>query len=110
MLFRSDVWHGAAENTHPDGKNRYIMQVHFGNRYISSQLPDIGESGAFSEEVRSHLTRRQEQLLGRTEPWYRQGSYNISPFGHGAEQSISKGLPQAHSLFRGEMVGPGSRL
>ena len=84
MLFRSDVWHGAAENVHPAGKNRYMMQIHFGNRYVSSQLPDIRtRPEAFSEAVRSQLTRRQEQLLGRLEPWYRQGSYNVPPFADG---------------------------
>lgn len=93
MLFRSDVWHGAAENVHPEGKNRYIMQIHFGNRYVSSQLPDIRTPGAFSEVVRSQLTRRQEQLLGRVEPWYRQGSYNIPPFAFGDGASDSGDEP-----------------
>jgi len=31
MLFRSDLWHGAADNTHAGGKQRYIMQIHYGN-------------------------------------------------------------------------------
>ena len=131
---------GAADNTNPSRKNRYIMQVHYGNRYISSQLPDLGTpvrllyhafaraclgksshgfrnrtiaktmivlpfivclfpfsravpthsictnatQGAFSPAVLERLTRRQEQLLGRIEPWYRQGSYNLPlPFGRG---------------------------
>ena len=93
MLFRSDIWHGAAENVHPEGKKRYIMQIHYGNRYISSQLPDIRTPGAYSAEVRSQLTRRQEQLLGKVEPWYRQGSYNIPPF------ADDMGIPKRSTMY-----------
>ena len=101
MLFRSDLWHGAADNTHAGGKQRYIMQIHYGNDCalhsapsspprpsplgltnnrafsdVQRLYPEFGTAGAYSSTVLAALTRRQEQLLGRREPWYRQGSYH----------------------------------
>ena len=43
---------------------------------VQRLYPEFGTAGAYSSAVLSALTRRQEQLLGRREPWYRQGSYN----------------------------------
>ena len=39
VLFRSDLWHGAADNTHAGGKQRYIMQIHYGNDCAHRSTP-----------------------------------------------------------------------
>jgi len=72
MLFRSDLWHGAAPHTADE--HRYIMQVHYGNVYIQSQIPSILDESKWCAESLAACTPRQRCLFGDN-PDKKRGSY-----------------------------------
>lgn len=66
-LFRGDLWHGAWMNSHPT-ERRYMIQVHYGNAYITKQYPPMRYRSLWSEASVAAATSQQRRLLGdRTE-------------------------------------------
>jgi hypothetical protein len=78
MMFRSDLWHGAALNT--TEKRRYMIQVHYANVYIQRQTPTVAMKERWSEECLAALTPTQRELFGEPQKLGR-GSY-IAPEMH----------------------------
>lgn len=72
LLFRSEIWHGAALNR--GTRRRYLIQVHYANVYIASGVPPITRPEAWSAESLAAVTPTQRQLLGAPESLGR-GSY-----------------------------------
>ncbi len=62
MLFRHDLWHGAAMNA--STRRRYMIQVHYGDRTKHVGYPAMKNAAAFSAEVRARASERQRALLG----------------------------------------------
>lgn len=62
MLFRSEIWHGAAMNHGPN--RRYLVQVHYGNLFIKGNIPPITQSELWSADSLAALTDRQRRLFG----------------------------------------------
>lgn len=60
VIFRFDLWHGAAGNT--GDRRRYIMQLGYGARVAPISVP-LGLEGQFDESVRTQATPRQKRLL-----------------------------------------------
>jgi hypothetical protein len=72
MLFRSDIWHGAALNS--SQQRRYMVQVHYGNVYIQRQFPPITMADQWSAESLARVSARQRVLFGDN-PDQKRGSY-----------------------------------
>jgi len=62
VLFRSEIWHGAAKNT--SNERRYIVQVHYRSMAITRSYGPAGADSDYSDEVLKTATPRQKQLLG----------------------------------------------
>lgn len=69
VLFRGDLWHGAAKNTHPT-ERRYLIQVHYAHGYLlpadaygGSGAPPMRYESLYRPEVLAATTLRQRQLL-----------------------------------------------
>lgn len=62
MLFRSDIWHGAAMNRGPH--RRYLAQVHYANIFIQGRIPSVSMSGQWDPRALEALTARQRRLFG----------------------------------------------
>ncbi len=62
MLFRHDLWHGAAMNA--STRRRYMIQVHFGDRTKHVDYPPMSQAAAYGAEVLARATARQRALLG----------------------------------------------
>ena len=63
ILFRNDLWHGAARNTHPT-ERRYMMQVHYAQGSFGKCYPSLRWPQLYHPAVLSKLTPRQRTLLG----------------------------------------------
>ena len=70
VLFRGDLWHGAARNTHPT-ERRYMIQVHYAYGYIhprgaysTRETPSVLDEALWAPEVLAALNPRQRRLLG----------------------------------------------
>lgn len=63
VLFRGDIWHGAAMHTRR-AERRYIMQVHYGNQIVRKEYPPMRHESLWNPEVVAQATPRQRQLLG----------------------------------------------
>ncbi|HYE07264.1 MAG TPA: phytanoyl-CoA dioxygenase family protein [Planctomycetota bacterium] len=72
LLFRSEIWHGAARNQGP--RRRYLIQVHYANVYIASGVPPVTRPESWSAESLAAVTPLQRSLLGAPESVGR-GSY-----------------------------------
>ncbi len=72
LLFRSEIWHGAARNQGP--RRRYLIQVHYANVYIASSVPPVTRPESWSAESLAAVTPAQRALLGEPERLGR-GSY-----------------------------------
>ena len=48
LLFRSEIWHGAAMNRGP--RRRYLIQVHYGNIYVHRSQPPVSRTDEWSLE------------------------------------------------------------
>lgn len=75
MLFRSEIWHGAAMNKGPH--RRYLAQVHYGNVYIQRNIPPVGQPELWDAKGLASLNERQRRLFGDLRNGQR-GSY-IAP-------------------------------
>jgi ectoine hydroxylase-related dioxygenase (phytanoyl-CoA dioxygenase family) len=66
LVFRSDLWHGAGDNTTPDCI-RHLLQVHYGRRAMAQHfVPFIDRR--LDPAVRAAATPRQLRLLGDHAP------------------------------------------
>jgi hypothetical protein len=75
MLFRSEIWHGAALNKGPH--RRYLAQVHYGNVYIQRNIPPVTQPEQWDPRGLAMLSERQRRLFGEVRDAQR-GSY-IAP-------------------------------
>lgn len=75
VLFRSDLWHGAAANNGPH--RRYLVQVHYANVYIQRQLPPVTDTAAWAPACLELMTPERRRLFGDL-PNAQRGSY-IAP-------------------------------
>lgn len=66
LVFRSDLWHGAHDNTTPD-RIRYLLQVHYGRRAMAQHFPPFLDR-RLDPAVRAAATPRQLRLLGDHSP------------------------------------------
>ncbi|MBC7805633.1 MAG: phytanoyl-CoA dioxygenase family protein, partial [Akkermansiaceae bacterium] len=62
-LFRGDIWHGSGMNSH-ETERRYMVQVHYGNAYITKQFPAMRYKELWNPAVVDAATPEQRQLLG----------------------------------------------
>ncbi len=62
LLFRSDLWHGAAKNT-DESRRRYIMQVAYGMAQMKTHYPSLRFPELYSPAVLEKATDRQKRLL-----------------------------------------------
>ncbi len=62
VLFRHDLWHGAAMNA--SERRRYLIQVHYGDRTKHAGYVPITQGEAYLPEVLAAVTPRQRKLLG----------------------------------------------
>jgi hypothetical protein len=62
MLFRSDIWHGAALNSSEE--RRYMVQVFYGSDFMSRGFPAMKYDAYWSKEVIEKASPRQRRLLG----------------------------------------------
>ena len=63
VLFRNDIWHGAAKNTHPS-ERRYMMQVHYAHGSFGKGFPSLAWPALYHPDVLEKATPRQRHLLG----------------------------------------------
>jgi hypothetical protein len=63
VLFRNDLWHGAARNTHPT-ERRYMMQVHYAHASFAKCYPSLRWPALYHPAVLEKATARQRRLLG----------------------------------------------
>lgn len=75
MLFRSDIWHGAALNS--SQQRRYLVQVHYGNVYIQRGSVPVTSPDQWDPKGLASLSERQRRLFGDVKDSQR-GSY-IAP-------------------------------
>ena len=62
VIFRSEVWHRGTAN-HSD-RVRYLLQVHYAQRWISQRFPPYLHRFQFDPEIVAIATERQRRLLG----------------------------------------------
>lgn len=62
VMFRSEIWHRGSANTGTD--TRYLIQVHYANRWISSRMPPYLNKFQFDPSLLANATPRQLRLLG----------------------------------------------
>jgi ectoine hydroxylase-related dioxygenase (phytanoyl-CoA dioxygenase family) len=62
VLFRHDLWHGAAGCR--SDRPRYTIQIHYGERSWKTAGPAITRPECYSPEVLSRMTPRQRVLMG----------------------------------------------
>jgi hypothetical protein len=62
LLFRHDLWHGAAKNGGP--RRRYMIQIHYAEKSRNTAGPAITRPECFSPEVLASVTPRQRVLMG----------------------------------------------
>lgn len=62
MLFRSEIWHGAAMNKGPH--RRYVIQVHYGNIFIQRGSVPLANREKWDPRGLAALTPAQRQLFG----------------------------------------------
>lgn len=62
-LFRGDIWHGSGMNSH-ETERRYMVQVHYGNAYITKQFPAMRYKELWTPAVVAAATPEQRLLLG----------------------------------------------
>ena len=65
VVFRSDLWHRGGGNT--TDQVRYLLQVHYSNRWIAQRFPPY-LSFQFNQEIVAQATPRQRRLLGEHKP------------------------------------------
>jgi hypothetical protein len=70
VVFRSEVWHRGTANT--SNRERYLLQVHYGQRMISQRFPPYLNRFQFDPEILARCSPRQRRLLGD----HPQGSYD----------------------------------
>lgn len=63
ILFRNDLWHGAARNSHPT-ERRYMMQVHYAHGSFGKCYPSLRWPALYNPAVIEKATPRQKRLLG----------------------------------------------
>ena len=63
LLFRNDLWHGAAKNTHAT-ERRYMMQVHYAHASFGKIYPSLRWPALYHPAVLERATPRQRRLLG----------------------------------------------
>jgi Phytanoyl-CoA dioxygenase (PhyH) len=64
VLFRHDLWHGAAMNT--SERRRYLIQVHYGFSRYRTAGPPITQPEFWAQDVLDRITPRQRILAGDT--------------------------------------------
>jgi ectoine hydroxylase-related dioxygenase (phytanoyl-CoA dioxygenase family) len=62
VMFRSEIWHRGSANT--SAETRYLIQVHYANRWISSRMPPYLNKFQFDPTLLAMATPRQRRLLG----------------------------------------------
>lgn len=62
LLFRHDVWHGAAPNT--STRRRYMIQVHYAQRWHHGPVAGFSPAPTYQAAVADVATPRQRALLG----------------------------------------------
>lgn len=62
LFFRSEIWHTGSRNRTTD-RIRYLLQVHYGNRYVAQKFSPYLDF-RFNHEVVAQATPRQRRLLG----------------------------------------------
>jgi hypothetical protein len=62
LFFRSEVWHTGSRNQTTD-RTRYLVQVHYGQRYIAQKFSPYLDF-RFNHEVVASATPRQRRMLG----------------------------------------------
>ena len=62
VMFRSDIWHRGSANTSTE--SRYLVQVHYSNRWIAQRMPPYLNQFKFNKKLLSKATPRQRRLLG----------------------------------------------
>jgi hypothetical protein len=63
LMFRSDLWHGGAPNKTQD-QNRYLLQVHYGQRWIAQRFHPYVD-WQWNHEILASCSPRQLRLLGK---------------------------------------------
>jgi hypothetical protein len=66
VLFRHDLWHGAAMNR--SRHRRYLIQIHYAESTRQMTSPAITRPDCFSPEVLARATPRQRVLMGEAQP------------------------------------------
>ncbi len=69
LYFRSEVWHTGSKNR--SDQTRYLLQVHYGNRFVCQKFSPYLDF-RFNHEVVASANPRQRRLLGDHKP----GSYD----------------------------------
>lgn len=62
VLFRHDLWHGAAMNS--SERRRYMIQVHYAEGSRRQSYPMITDAERWSPEVLARVTPRQRRVFG----------------------------------------------
>ena len=62
VMFRSEIWHRGSANTGTE--TRYLIQVHYANRWMSSRMPPYLNKFEFDPDLLANATPRQRRLLG----------------------------------------------
>lgn len=62
MLFRSDIWHGAALNQGP--QRRYLIQVHYANIFLTSNIPPVTQAERWDPRCLELMTPDRRKLFG----------------------------------------------
>ena len=62
VIFRSEVWHRGSANK--SSEVRYLLQIHYAQRWISQRFPPYLNRFHFDREALSKATPRQLRLLG----------------------------------------------
>ena len=62
VMFRSEIWHRGSANI--GTATRYLIQVHYANRWISSRMPPYLNKFQVAPELLDTATPRQLRLLG----------------------------------------------
>ncbi len=73
MLFRSDIWHGAALNRGP--QRRYLIQVHYANIFLHPNVPPVTEAAKWDPRCLELMTPDRRRLFGDLGPSRVRGTY-----------------------------------